>query len=170
MLASVTAILAPWRKTILWLSGIVFCLFILNWWLFFYSSWGIPARIPIFGISISITGGVTLIICLITLLYFQKKVLSTSPETSVFTLTWLCALPIIIAEHLFQLVNWGIVTGYTFIEQLSNIFGRSILFSLLFLLISFRMALKQKKKDTQLLDTSIGIIVVLFYLINRQMI
>jgi FlaA1/EpsC-like NDP-sugar epimerase len=162
MLARITAVLTPWRKTILWLSGIVFCLDAINWWIFFYSPLDLPIRVsPFNSTKFNIPGGILLLIAIFTLLYFQKKMLRKSSAIDFITLVLASTVPLIIAESLFQLLRWLCLGDLPFLLR------GIVVMTLFYLFISTIIAFIRKYHGTRLFAIALLVFVVAMAIIGQ---
>lgn len=142
------------KYSLLLLAGQLVC-----WWIFFFSPFNIPEKIPYTPINIS--GLILVALLLSTLILAQKKCIQLQPEISIMKLTLLGSIICFSSEIIFQTVRQPTLIAYTLNEHvyyfLLGVIGITCFGAILSFMIAFQL---KTKKTKQLVLMIIGFIVL----------
>lgn len=130
------------KYTLLLLAGQL-----ISWWIFFFSPFNIPDKIPMTPIK---TDGVILVgILLTTIIFAQKKILKLQPNITIINLTFGGTIICFFSEIIFQLVRQPTLTANTLNEYIYYFLLGVIGISFFGAVLSFLTAFQLKTKKTQ---------------------
>ena len=154
------------KKLIIRYGCALFAVYLVLWWLFYYSAFNIPTYLP--GTPISISGVFLLATLIVFLWLFIRKLRLTVPNISILRLTVIGTITALAAECPFQLVRQSPSHLDTIGERLYS-FGLAIFGTLILSwLVSFLISFKRKTQKTVLLVLFIILALVITYFIKQQ--
>jgi hypothetical protein len=151
------------KSYILKYSAIVLAGLLIQWWIFYFAPFSIPEYIPL--TPIRIDGLVLVSYIVVVLIFFQRGLLKTHPDKSIFSLTCLGAFMFFLAEIIFQGIRMPTLTAESVNERL-HFFLYGVLGITIFAgVFSFLVVFQLKKKNTGLLVLLIVGLLYAFYLL-----
>ena len=132
------------RSIIIKFSALLLAGELFSWWLLFYSTFDIPLHIH--GTPINISGLLLIILHILIIYFFQKKVLKFNRQTTVIQLTFLGGFVSFISEFVFQSIQFNTIIADTFAGKLYYACRAVIVIPIFAIFISFIIGIFLKRK------------------------
>lgn len=143
------------KSYILKYSAIVLAGLLIQWWIFCFAPFFIPAYIP--ATPLRTDGLVLMIYIVVTLIFFQTSVLKTHPDKGILSLTCLGIVIYFLAEIVFQGIRMPTLTVDSVNERLYyflyGVLGITIFAGIFSFLVAFQL---KTKRTAQLILMIVG--------------